>query len=95
MIHIEGLEIRYFRSVWRATIKDLRDITVFSGRNDVGKSNLLKALNLFFNNRTDWNTPFDFTRDFSKVRLNEVRKDTIRGKQYIQITVNFRRGKNK
>jgi predicted ATPase len=92
MIHIEGLEIRYFRSVWRATIKDLRDITVFSGKNDVGKSNLLKALNLFFNNRTDWNTPFDFSRDFSKVRLNEVRKDTIRGKQYIQITVNFRRG---
>jgi len=93
MIHIEGLDIRYFRSVHRATIRDLRDITVFSGRNDVGKSNLLKALNLFFNNRTDWNTPFDFTRDFSKVRLNEVRKETIRGKQYIQITINFQRGK--
>jgi len=93
MIHIEGLEIRYFRSVHRAIIKNLRDINVFSGRNDVGKSNLLKALNLFFNNRTDWNTPFDFNRDFSTVRRNEVRKDTIRGKQYIQITVNFQRGK--
>jgi predicted ATP-dependent endonuclease of OLD family len=74
MIHVEGLEIRYFRSVWRAKIRDLRDITVFSGKNDVGKSNLLKALNLFFNNRTDWNAPFDFARDFSRVRLNEVRK---------------------
>jgi predicted ATP-dependent endonuclease of OLD family len=92
MTHIEAVEVRYFRSVYRAPIKELRDITVFSGRNDVGKSNLLKALNLFFNNQTDWNTPFDFSRDFSKVRLNEVRKDTVRGKQYTQIAASFCRG---
>ena len=53
---------------------------------NVGKSNLLKALNLFFNNETDWGIPFDFSRDFSRVRLNEVRKDTIRSKQFIQIS---------
>jgi hypothetical protein len=92
MTHIEALEIRYFRSVYRASIKDLRDLSIFSGRNDVGKSNLLKALNLFFNNEVDWKTPFEFSRDFSKVRLNEVRKDTIRGKQFIQLTVHFLRG---
>jgi hypothetical protein len=93
MTHIEAIEIRYFRSVYRTSIKGLKDMCVFSGRNDVGKSNLLKALNLFFNNEVDWNTPFDFGRDFSKVRLNEVRKDTIRGKQFIQVTINFSRGK--
>ena len=35
------------------------------GLNDVGKSNVLKALNLFFNNNTDYDTKFDFDKDFS------------------------------
>jgi predicted ATPase len=93
VVHIEAIEVRYFRSIHRLLIRDLKDLTVFSGRNDVGKSNLLKALNLFFNNEADWNNPFEFSRDFSKVRLNEVRLDTIRGKQFIQVAVHFARGK--
>jgi len=49
---VERIEIRYFRSFSEKTIKivDLKDLNIFSGSNDVGKSNVLKALNLFFNN---------------------------------------------
>lgn len=92
MIQIDSIEISYFRSIHKIKLRDLTDLVVLSGRNDIGKSNLLKALNLFFNNQTDWNTPFDFVRDFSRRRLNEVRKDTIKGKQYVQVTLGFQRG---
>ncbi len=92
MIQIDKIEIRYFRSIYHLKLNNLSDITILAGANDVGKSNILKALNLFFNNKTDWNTPFEFNKDFSRRRLLEVRKDTIKGKQYIQITVGFIRG---
>ncbi|MBC8506246.1 MAG: ATP-binding protein [Chloroflexi bacterium] len=67
------------------------DLTILSGANDVGKSNLLKALNLFFNNEVDWLAPIDFYRDFSLRRLDEVRRESIKGKQFIRIDVDFRR----
>lgn len=92
MIQIEKIEVRYFRSIYSASIKNANDLCVISGRNDSGKSNFLKALNLFFNNETDWRTPLEFKRDFSRRRLREVRRDTIKGKQYIQIKVHFIRG---
>src|SRR5262249_7746387 len=89
---IFAIEIAYFRSIHKARLRGFSDLVVLAGRNDVGKSNILKALNLFFNNHTDWNTPFDFQRDFSRKRLAEVRKDTIKGKQYVQIKIGFVRG---
>lgn len=66
---------------------------VLSGKNDCGKSNVLKAINLFFNNETDWQTPLGFSKDFSRRRINEVRKDTIKGKQFIRVKLHFVRGK--
>ena len=92
MIQIDKVEIFYFRSIYKVSIKDLRDLNIFSGKNDAGKSNILKAMNLFFNNETDWQTQIDFSKDFSKKRLNEVRKDTIKGKQFIRVKVHFIRG---
>jgi predicted ATP-dependent endonuclease of OLD family len=92
MIQIEHVEIKYFRSIYRVRLPKLTDVIILAGRNDVGKSNILKALNLFFNNQTDWNVPFEFNRDFSQRRLSEVRKETIKGKQYIQVVVGFIRG---
>jgi predicted ATPase len=92
MIQIDSIEISYFRSIHKVKLRNLTDLVVLSGRNDIGKSNLVKALNLFFNNQTDWNTPFDFTRDFSRRRLREVRKETIKGKQYVQVKLGFVRG---
>lgn len=65
MITIKKVHIKNFRSIVDETI-DLTDFNCFVGQNDSGKSNVLKALNLFFNNATDFNTPFDFERDYSQ-----------------------------
>ena len=86
---INKITIKYFRSIYTATLKNCNNLNIISGKNDVGKSNILKALNLFFNNETDWKKIFNFTSDFSKNRLDQVRKDTIKGKQFINIEIEF------
>jgi predicted ATPase len=62
---IKELKIRNFRSLAKTDIP-LNNMSVFVGFNDVGKSNILKALNLFFNNETDYEKPLFFTEDYSK-----------------------------
>ena len=46
---IRKIEVKYFRSIYEIEIDELSHVNVFSGLNDVGKSNLLKTLNMFFN----------------------------------------------
>ena len=94
MIRIESIEIYYFRSIYYLKLSNLQDLIVFSGRNDCGKSNILKALNLFFNNQTDWHNELDFYRDYSKIRLEEVRKETVKGRQFIRVKLHFVGGSN-
>lgn len=52
-------------------------MTLFVGRNDVGKSNILRALNLFFNNETDQGERLDFDKDFYIYGSRERRADEI------------------
>lgn len=90
---IEKIEIQYFRSIYRVTITNINDINVFSGKNDAGKSNVLKALNLFFNNHIVYDGDYNFKENYNLQRLEEVRRETVKGKQFIQIKITFRRGK--
>lgn len=92
MKNISRIEIQYFRSIYRANIADLSDLNVFTGKNDVGKSNVLKALNLFFNNYVYEGIEFDFQENFNKIRSEEVRKNSVKGKQFILIKITFNRG---
>ncbi len=92
MKNIARIEIQYFRSIYWVSISDLSDLNVFTGKNDVGKSNILKALNLFFNNYVYEGVKFDFQENFNKIRAEQVRKDSIKGKQFIQIKITFNRG---
>lgn len=64
---IHRIEIKYFRSFGEKSVKivDLKDLNIFSGSNDVGKSNVLKALNLFFNNIINIDEEFDLRKDLS------------------------------
>lgn len=62
---IKEIRIRNFRSIVKADII-LNNLSIFVGLNDVGKSNILKALNLFFNNETDYEKALNFTQDYSK-----------------------------
>lgn len=70
---IERIEIKHFRSFdggkdqVKVRIDELKDLNVFSGANDSGKSNVLRALNLFFNNEISPGIKFDTDRDFSKI----------------------------
>ena len=73
------------------TINNCNDITVITGQNDVGKSNIIKALNLFFNQKTDYHTEYNFDIDYSLIRKRDV-KETIRGQQFISISIRFNRG---
>ncbi|WP_076459427.1 ATP-dependent nuclease [Limosilactobacillus caccae] len=63
-ILITKIEIKNFRSIRRAVL-DVKNYNTFVGLNDAGKSNLLKALNLFFNDQTDYQEQFNFKLDFS------------------------------
>ena len=65
MIIIKKIHIKNFRSIVDEVI-ELKDFNCFVGKNDSGKSNVLKALNLFFNDKTDFNTPFNFESDYSQ-----------------------------
>lgn len=88
---IKSIRIQFFRSIYDLDLKNLSNITVFAGLNDSGKSNIIKALNLFFNNETDWDSLLDFEYDFSRNRLSRV-VETIHGRQFIRIAITFKRG---
>lgn len=46
---IESVKIKNFRSYKGETVIGFDDLTVFVGRNDIGKSTILEALDIFFN----------------------------------------------
>lgn len=85
---INKVEICYFRSVYRIELTDLGDINVVTGGNDCGKSNLLKALNLFFNNETELDKEFNFSDDFCRFRNEQVRQAKGKGMIWIRVTFN-------
>lgn len=62
-VFLKYVRIRNFRSILDETIF-LDQYNIFVGRNDCGKSNVLKALNLFFNGETDFGRKFNFTTDY-------------------------------
>lgn len=61
---IKRVSIRNFRSIVSADFS-AEDITVLVGPNDSGKSNVLRALNLFFNSELEPGRRLDFDSDFS------------------------------
>ena len=62
---INEIQIRKFRSIKSITRDlDVTDLNIFVGQNDNGKSNILRALNLFFNNQTDVGQDFRFEDDY-------------------------------
>ncbi|MGV1828998.1 AAA family ATPase [Agrobacterium vitis] len=63
-VTIRQVHIENFRSIQRMTIP-LDKLSVFVGKNDCGKSNVLRALNLFFNSVTNPGTQFNFDSDYN------------------------------
>jgi predicted ATPase len=85
---IEKVVISKFRSLGESEIIETFDLNIFSGSNDSGKSNILKALNLFFNGQTDLNIRYNSESDFNKW----FRDNNIRGQRIIEISVYITKG---
>lgn len=77
---IKQIEIKNFRSFlgtpkpYATELLDLKDVNIFSGANDSGKSNVLRALNLFFNKEVGIDEPLNFDRDFFIGKKERVQK---------------------
>lgn len=84
---IDRIDVNYFRSVYSASLTNCRDVNIITGSNDSGKSNILKALNLFFNGATEPHEDLDFLRDLNRDREHEAR--AAKGRMTIWMKVYF------
>lgn len=67
----------------------MNDLNVIFGKNDSGKSNIVRALNLFFNGTPDHDQDFEFPIDFCDLRSNEAaQNEEVRKFLYVKITFN-------
>ncbi|HHA2917099.1 MULTISPECIES: ATP-dependent nuclease [unclassified Stenotrophomonas] len=74
---ISSVRVTNFRSLVDLHV-DFTVYTALVGLNDAGKSNVLRALNLFFNQETDIDEPLVFERDFSqKARVGKKKAREI------------------
>lgn len=80
---IQKIEIKKFRSFDQVII-EAGNLNIYSGKNNSGKSNILKALNLFFNQKSNYDTPFSHQDDF-----NKAFGGTAGGRRTIEITIYF------
>src|SRR3989344_5300286 len=80
---IEKIEIHRFRSISDVEI-ETDELVVFSGVNNSGKSNVLKALNLFFKRESGFGKNYDFENDYNKAFTGQAR-----GKRQIKVTLHF------
>jgi energy-coupling factor transporter ATP-binding protein EcfA2 len=77
---IKSVYIENFRSI-RSIHADLAQLAIFVGKNDCGKSNILRALNLFFNDQTNPATDFSWAEDynfFAPVRARRAKEIVVR-----------------
>ncbi|OHD38421.1 MAG: hypothetical protein A2015_06395 [Spirochaetes bacterium GWF1_31_7] len=93
---IEKIEIKNFRSFNNRTgekneVVKITDLNIFSGANDSGKSNILRALNLFFNKKIDLQNFFVFDKDYHK---NEKRDEKDIKEELVTIRITFINSKN-
>ena len=72
---LTNIRIEGFRSIREADIELDADLTAFAGLNNSGKSNVLRALNAFFNDETDSGQPLNVDSDYFRPdRLRKKRK---------------------
>ena len=79
-VTITKIHIENFRSI-KSIDADLAQLAIFVGKNDCGKSNILRALNLFFNDETNPGIEFSFAEDynfFAPVRARKAKEVLVR-----------------
>lgn len=77
MRFITAAEISKFRSIDTVSLPELGDFSVLAGLNNSGKSNVLRALHLFFTNEVEPGLPIVFARDFYRPDLPSKKRKRI------------------
>lgn len=65
---LKKLKLKNFRSYSQETEIDISDLNVIIGRNDIGKSSILEALDIFFNSKPD-NNDLSIDNDNSQIEI--------------------------
>ncbi|UPT58017.1 ATP-binding protein [Dickeya zeae] len=76
-VRITRIEITNFRSIQKVVIDSSR-LQIIVGNNDAGKSNILRALNLFFNDETNPGEHFNFNTDYN---IYAAQKDSKKARE--------------
>lgn len=88
-LHISKVEIRNFRSVRNLSLSPAK-LAVLVGKNDAGKSNVLRALNLFFNSVTLPDEELDFDTDHNVWNSPNRQAKEISVKLDIELPASYR-----
>lgn len=80
---IKSIKIEGLRSIQSQLLPTIGAINTFVGKNSSGKSNALRALNVFFNGTVEPGKPIDFSRDHYE------QEPRIRKKKRISVEVEF------
>jgi predicted ATP-dependent endonuclease of OLD family len=80
VIIVTHIQIEKFRSCRSVSITGCENFNILAGKNNSGKSNVLRALNLFFTNETGDENHFDILRDCN-ARAHE--------KKIVAVTISF------
>jgi predicted ATP-dependent endonuclease of OLD family len=91
---LTSIRIEGFRSIREADINLDAHLTAFAGLNNSGKSNVLRALNVFFNDETDPGLPLNVDGDYFRPDRLKKKRKRIRVSIKFQLpkSFKFRRG---
>ncbi|WP_438481751.1 AAA family ATPase [Oleiharenicola lentus] len=77
MVILRNIEISRFRSIRDSALPELEHFSALVGLNNSGKSNFLRALNLFFTGKPEPETSFDLARNYFRGELSAKKKKVI------------------
>lgn len=80
---IKSIHIKNLRSIQNQTLSETGSLNALIGRNSSGKSNILRALNLFFNGQLEQSKSLNFLLDHYE------QEPRIRRKKCIEIAIDF------
>lgn len=91
---ISQIEIKGFRSIRSINLSGMDDFTTFAGLNNSGKSNVLRALNAFFNGQTDEGKQLDVDSDYFRpdLKLKKAKQISVAVKFTLPDHFRFRKG---
>ena len=87
---ISKIEISGFRSIQQIKVPVIGDFTAFAGLNNAGKSNILRAMNAFFNGQTDDGKRLDVDNDYYRPDLQKKKAKEIRVKISFSLPEHFK-----